>query len=292
MVRPYGIWIDALRSIVIPPALNIPPELGFLLPELAQPGKAPPDRSHLFDAVVQLLAQSASEAALIVILDDIQWIDEASSALLHYAIRLLSQKPVLFACTGRSRELEENAGISRVVQALRRERRLLTLELHPFDRQQTAELIRRQQAVNPLELSKEAVERVFIDSGGNPLYALEVARALSQDRSTNADNLEALIRDRLHQLDDMAREFLPWAAALGRSFKPTAVAHVADYPLPKLLMAIEQLEQQTIIRPSASVGDEMGYDFAHDIVRQAVYRQLSQPRRHLIHLQIAHQKIG
>jgi len=65
-----AIWIDALRSIVIPPALNIPPELGFLLPELAQPGKAPPDRSHLFDAVVQLLAQSASEAALIVILDD------------------------------------------------------------------------------------------------------------------------------------------------------------------------------------------------------------------------------
>ena len=81
MVRPYGIWIDALRSIVIPPALNIPPELGFLLPELAQPGKAPPDRSHLFDAVVQLLAQSASEAGLIVILDDIQWLDEASSTL-------------------------------------------------------------------------------------------------------------------------------------------------------------------------------------------------------------------
>ncbi|MEG4858936.1 BTAD domain-containing putative transcriptional regulator [Microcoleus sp. K1-B6] len=296
MVRPYGIWIDALRSIAMPSTGNIPPELGFLLPELAQPGKAPPDmpparlreRSHLFDAVVQLLAQSASEAALIVILDDIQWIDEASSALLHYAIRLLSHKPVLFACTGRSREVEENAGISRVVQALRRERRLLTLELHPFDRQQTAELIRRQQAVNPLELSPEAVERVFIDSGGNPLFALEVARALSQDRSTHADNLEALIRDRLHQLDDTAREFLPWAAALGRSFKPTAVAHVADYPLPKLLMAIEQLEQQTIIRPSASLGDEMGYDFAHDIVRQTVYRQLSQPRRHLIHLQIAH----
>ncbi|MEG4208395.1 hypothetical protein QUA20_31540 [Microcoleus sp. Pol7_A1] len=228
------------------------------------------------------------EAALIVILDDIHWIDEASSALLHYAIRLLSHKPILFACTGRSRELEENAGISRVVQALRRERRLLTLELHPLDRQQTAELIRSVPTLDRTNLSLEVVNRVFIESGGNPLFALEVARALGQDHSTHGHDLEALIADRLQQLDRAAREFLPWAAALGRSFKPTAVAHVADYPLPKLLAAIEQLEQQTIIRPSASVGDEMGYDFAHDIVPQAVYRQLSQPRRHLIHLQIAH----
>jgi DNA-binding SARP family transcriptional activator len=296
IMRPYGIWIDALRSLPMPPSVNIGPELGFLLPELAQPGKAPPDmpparwgdRSHLFDAVVQLLAQLAGQAPLIAILDDIQWMDEASSALLHYAIRLLSHQPVLFACTGRSGELEENPGISRVVQALRREKRLLSLELHPFDRLQTAELIRKQQAVNGLKLSAEQVDRVFIDSGGNALFALEVARALSQDPSTRADNLEALIRDRLHQLDDVAREFLPWAAALGRSFQPTAVAHVADYPLPKLLMAIEQLEQQSIIRPSTSLGEEMGYDFAHDIVRQAVYSQLSQPRRHLIHLQIAH----
>lgn len=288
IMRPYGIWIDALRSLPMPPGVNIPSELGFLLPELAQPGKAPPDRSHLFDAVVQLLAQFAGQAPLIAILDDIQWLDEASSALLHYAIRLLSHQPVLFACTGRSGELEDNAGAQQVVKALRRERRLLTLELHPFDRAQTAELIRSQQAVKGLELSAEKVDRVFVDSGGNPLFALEVARALSQDRSTHGDNLEALIRDRLQQLDDVAIEFLPWAAALGRSFQPTAVAHVADYPLPKLLMAIEQLEQQTIIRPSTSLGEEMGYDFAHDIVRQAVYSQLSQPRRHLIHLQIAH----
>jgi predicted ATPase len=65
------------------------------------------------------------------------------------------------------------------------------------------------------------------------------------------------------------------------------VAQVADYPLPQLLMAIDQLERHAVIRPSTSVGNEMGYDFAHDIVRQAVYRQLSEPRRRLLHYQIA-----
>ncbi|HEY9657488.1 MAG TPA: hypothetical protein V6C65_03425, partial [Allocoleopsis sp.] len=71
------------------------------------------------------------------------------------------------------------------------------------------------------------------------------------------------------------------------SFKPTTVAQVVDFPLSQLLAAIEQLEQQAIIRPSTSTGNEIGYDFAHDIVRQVVYRQISEPRRQLVHLQIA-----
>ena len=288
MVRPYGIWADALRSKVIPQSCSIPAEIGFLLPERGKPSKTPPDRSHLFDTVVQLLGDWINQAPLVVILDDIQWLDEASSALLHYAVRLLNHLPVRFACTARSGELAENPAISRVVQALRRERQLQILELSSLNRGQTAELIRSAPAISVSSLSLELVDRVFNDSGGNPLFVMEIVRALSQERGADSDNLEALIGDRLQRLDDSARELLPWAAALGRSFQPTMLAQVSDYTLPQLLTAIEQLEQQTIIRPSFADVEEVGYDFAHDIVRQVVYRQLSQPRRQLVHLQIAH----
>lgn len=286
MVRPYGIWIDALRSVLLPN--TVPAELGFLLPEIGQPAKAPPDRSHLFDAVVQLMADWAAQTPLVVILDDIQWMDEASSALLHYASRLLGHLPVKFACTARSGELSKNAAISHVLQSLRREQRLKTIELQSFDRGKTAELIHTVNVDHSFDLSLELIDRVFRDSGGNPLFVLEIARALSQSRSQQADTLEALIRDRLEQLDDEARDLLPWASALGRSFKPAMVAQVADYPLTQLLSAIAQLEQQHIICPSTTVGNEMGYDFAHDVVRQVVYEQMSEPRRQLVHLQIAH----
>jgi DNA-binding SARP family transcriptional activator/Cdc6-like AAA superfamily ATPase len=292
MVRPYGIWTDALRSFGIgqkrSPMVPIPPELGVLLPELGTSGQEIPDRSHLFDAVVQLFAEQANHAPFVVVLDDIQWLDEASSALLHYAVRLLSHLPIKFACTARIGELEKNAAIERMLQALRREQQLRILELQPFDRGQTADLIRSIQAMNSSDLSLELVDQVFSDSGGNALFALEIARALSHDRAAHGDNLEALIRDRLQRLDPSARELLPWAAALGQSFKPTTVAQVTDYALPQLLTAIEQLEQQTIIRPSISANNEPRYDFVHDIVRQTVYRQLSEPRRQLVHLQIAH----
>jgi DNA-binding SARP family transcriptional activator len=285
MVRPYGIWIDALRSVQLPK--TVPTELGFLLPEIGQPLKSPPDRSHLFDAVVQLMTDWATQSPLIVMLDDIQWMDEASSALLHYASRLLSHLPIKFACTARSGELSKNVAISQILQPLRREKRLKTIELQSLDRGTTAELIRITNTNHAFDLSLELVDQIFSDSGGNPLFVLEIARALSQNQSHHADNLEALIRDRLDQLDDEARGLLPWAAALGHSFKPAMVAQVADYPMMQLMSAIAQLEQQSIIRPSTMVGNEMGYDFAHDVVRQVVYQQISNPCRHLIHLQIA-----
>lgn len=293
MVRPYGIWVDALRSGMIPPLVEVPKELGFLLPEVGQ-AVAPPDRGHLFDAVVRLLSDWAQHHSLLIILDDIHWIDDASSALLNYAVRLLGHLPIQFACTGRSCELEENKAIVCVLEALRREQRLQTLPIQPFDRAQTVEFLRRLPAAQSTQLSIELADRVFVDSGGNPLFALEVARALLQDESSHASTIEALIHDRLQHLDDAAKEFLPWAAALGRSFQPTTVAQIANYPLPKLLTAIEQLEQQHIIRPSTAIGNsakqaEFAYDFAHDIVRQVVYRRLSEPRRRLVHLQIAHQ---
>jgi DNA-binding SARP family transcriptional activator len=290
MVRPYGIWIDALRSVALPKKL--PSALGFLLPEMEQPAQALPDRSHLFDAVVQLLSDWATQAPLLILLDDIQWIDEASSALLHYASRLLSQFPVKFACTARSGELSVNTAISQVLQALRREQRLKTIELAPFDRGDISELMQTVNRSHAFDLSVELVDQVFTDSGGNPLFVLEIARALSQHLSQLPThpmaNLGELIGDRLQQLDNSTRDLLPWAAALGRSFKPTVVAQVADYPLTQLLTAIAQLEQHNIIRPGRTVGNEMGYDFVHDIVRQVVYQQISEPRRHLVHLQIAH----
>lgn len=286
MMRPYGIWIDALRSSNIVSRANLPADLGVLLPELGKPAQTLSDPSHLFDAVVRSLLQWADQSPLLLLFDDIQWMDDASSALLHYVIRVLRHYPLQIACTARSGELAGNAAIADVLKALRREQRLHTLDLAPLNQAQTRELLCRSGTVELSELSPSWVNRVFTDSGGNPLFALELAR--SRDYPVgDVSTLAALIGDRLQQLDDHARGILPWAAAMGRSFDPATVAQVADYPITQLLAAIEALEQQSIICPksSRSLGD--GYVFTHDIVRQVVYDQLSGPRRQLMHQQIA-----
>ncbi|MEM8716218.1 MAG: BTAD domain-containing putative transcriptional regulator, partial [Cyanobacteria bacterium P01_G01_bin.4] len=286
MMRPYGMWIDALRSSDMISTQNLPDELGFLLPELGQPSQALPDPSRLFDAVVRSLLQWADQSPLLLLFDDIQWMDDASAALLHYLIRLLRHHPVQIACTARSGELEMNTSVINVLAALRREQRLHSLELSPLDREQTRDLLRSTGSLPLSELSLSRVNQFFVDSGGNPLFALELARSRGY-QSGDSSNLESLIGDRLQHLDDNTRGILPWAAAMGRNFSPAMVAQVADMPIAQFLNAIEQLEQQSIIYPNASRQLGGSYDFTHDIVRQVVYRQLSAPRRQLIHRQIA-----
>ena len=280
MVRPYGVWIDAFRSIASNQAAS-PAKLGALLPDLSTASNEFKDRSQLFDAAVQFLSQLAAKSKRVaIILDDIQWLDEASTALLHYCVRLVSDASVLWACAARNKELDDNLPACKWVQTLRREKRLQAIALSPLNQTQTAQLIR--------SVSTDIdSDRIFADSGGNPLFALEIARATSHEEIQHSDDLEALIQNRLQQLDDTARELIPWAAALGRCFSPTVVAQLADCSLNKLLVAMEQLEQHSIIRPGGVLYGEVGYDFAHDIVRQVAYNQLTEPRRRLMHRQIA-----
>lgn len=279
-LRPYGAWIDAFRGLMPDSISGLPSELSSLLPEMAHPPKPLDDRGRLFDAVISFLTQLTDSVPLIVVIfDDIQWLDEASISLLHYGIRLLRSYPIRFACSARSQEIQHHPAAVTLMQTLRREHRLQELILPPLERAAIRALIRT------VDGSIDG-DRIYSDSGGNPLFALEAVRAFHHQGRVNLSNLQALIADRLKTLEDTAQMLLPWAAALGRQFEPMLLAEVSDCPLHRLLTALEQLEAAGIIRPGAAkTGDY--YDFAHDLVRQVVYQTVSAPRQRLMHWQIA-----
>ena len=110
-----------------------------------------------------------------------------------------------------------------------------------------------------------------------------MARAHEAGEAGVAQALRVLIGERLDRLDDKARSLLPYAAAMGRSFDPQILARVLDMPLADLFSALGDLERRGIFRASAPGS----YDFSHDLIRQAAYHQLSEPRRRLVHLQLA-----
>jgi predicted ATPase len=104
--RPYGIWIEALRPLLaesIAPSLRA--RLAPLLPADSGADGASLNREGLFETVGQLLSQAAGTAPVAVLLDDIQWIDEVSAALLHYIARSPGSGRMLLACAARAGEL-------------------------------------------------------------------------------------------------------------------------------------------------------------------------------------------
>jgi tetratricopeptide (TPR) repeat protein len=218
----------------------------------------------------------ARSGPLVLLVDDLQWLDEASAGLLHYVARVTSGQRVAIACATREGELDDNPAALRFVRALRRDGRLTVLPLAPLGERDTAALV--WSAVGP---SVDGA-RVFRESGGNPLFAIEVARALAGGAHDGPQALEALLEERLARLGARAREIVVWAAALGREFDPEILAAVAGESLAQTAGAVGELERDGLVSGSGA-----RTTFTHDLVRQAAYRQLSGARRRLVHLTIA-----
>ena len=248
MIRPYGVWVDALRT------------QGHELPQET-------DRTRLFDAIVARLGDAA-----LVTLDDLQWMDEGSAALLHYVAR--SPRAPRLVCAARAGEIDDNPHVSRVVRELARERRLTRVPLGPLSPEDTVTLVR--------SVFRGADEdRVIAGSGGNPLFAIELSRAVAE--GAPPASLSTLIAARLEQIEDTARELVSWAAVMGRQFDVDVLGRATGMPAGEMLSALERLERGAVIRAS---GDRT-YDFAHDLVRDVAYQGISGPRRALAHGQIA-----
>jgi DNA-binding SARP family transcriptional activator/tetratricopeptide (TPR) repeat protein len=275
-LRPYGAWLDALRGAPLGELSELQrSELAPLLPELGPPPPAT-DQGRLFDAVARVLEALCGRGPLALLFDDVQWLDEASASLLQVAARALDAAPAVVACAARPGELIDNPAALRAARLLSRAERATRVELEPLTRAEVRDLLGRvAPGADP--------EAAWGTSEGNPLFALEVARA-PRGEATGAASLDGLIADRLASVAGRARDLLPWAAALGRSFEARRLADVSGLPPAELLSALEELERRGILRPAG----EGGWDFAHDLFRRAAYQALSAPRRRLLHREVAH----
>jgi DNA-binding SARP family transcriptional activator len=279
--RPFGPWIDALRQL--PPGTvgsALGADLRTLLPELARADGAPQSRDRLFGAVVELLSERAASAPPVVLaLDDVHWLDSASAELLHYVSRMCRHRPLLVALTARAGELHDNESMKRTLRSLRETGILVEVALAPLGYEETRELLR-------VAAPGVDAETVFAESGGNPLFALEVARVLPEREGPLPGSLTELIRRRVERLPSEAGDVLRWAAVLGHSFDVGRLGELTVLDLDRLLLALELLERHALLRTQGSATPG-AYEFTHEVIRRAVYSDLSQPRRRLMHLRVA-----
>ncbi|WP_246530263.1 ATP-binding protein [Paraburkholderia podalyriae] len=286
VIRPYGIWIDALRDVAMDALEPLDQHLApFIRPATVGTPQIQRDegsRERFFNAVVTLLGRLCVDHRLAFVLDDLQWLDKSSGALLHFVRRRLDPElPVVFAAGARPAEMEDNRFARVLLQSLARDGRLTRVPLQPLSANEVGALIRAAG-------SDIRVEQALRDSGGNPLYVLELTRAKQMDREASTCTVDTLMADRLAPLDAPTRDLLSFAASIGHAFAPEQLAQLLDRPLPDILSSIVELQRRGILAEATSTE----FDFAHDLVRQTVYRTLSQPHRRAIHHQIARQLLA
>jgi DNA-binding CsgD family transcriptional regulator len=247
--------------------------LGIALLRVA-PSSEPLDPRTLATAIRSLLVGLSAEGPLLVAIDDVQWLDTTSAAVLAFALRRLATMRLgwLF-----SRRIPEPARLAADALVPRE-----SLTQHTIGPLTLAALHHLLKDHFDQPLSRPSLVRVHEASGGNPLFALEIAREVGAVAPLDAgahlrvpESLREYIASRIPTLPTNAREALVAAAALSH---PTA-----------------ELVERVSSTAGLAAAEEMGLvriehgrvAFAHPLYASAVYESTSRRRRQELHRRLA-----
>jgi len=165
-------------------------------------------------AVRNVLEIFAGDGPIVLAIDDVQWLDPSSSGALAFALRRIREHSVLVLLARRVGAGAEESELEDAIGAERVERlRLGQLSLGAIHRLLQARL--------GAPLPRPLVVRIHETSGGNPFYAIELARALGTDVDPTQplavpETLEGLLRARFDGLPEATRKALAFVSALGK----------------------------------------------------------------------------
>ena len=281
---PIVAWLRALT----PPTLDDVwmAELARLLPELA---RAHPEwrvapltqewqRQRLFEAIARALLARAQP--LLLFLDDLQWCDRDTVACLRYLLRFDPQARLLIVGTCRADEIDAAHPVTTLFLALRQSAQLTEIELCPLDEPETISL-----AANVLgrEIEAALATQVYRETEGNPLFVVEMVRALPMGARALPPRVQAAIAARLAQLAPSTRALANVAATIGRDFEFDVLASASGADEDTLVRGLDELWRRRIVREHGAAA----YDFSHAKLREVICGSLSATRQRVLHRRVA-----
>ena len=290
-VAPLATWQELVpqlaRAVPMPPAqAGWPAELGRLAPDIATRlgGDEPPpvsspelERLRLFDAVLRLVEWAAAGRPVLLVAEDVHRADPASMQLCAHIGRRLAARPVLFVLTRRDKPDRPDAD-ALLADLAGRGVEVAELELGPLSEAELAAVAR-----SVADLTDRAVEQVIRAADGNPLLAVESARALAAGRASPPQNLRASVRAATGALARPARDLAEVLAAAGRALSAAELAALYLNLAPADRDAAEAavLDTGLVFR----VGG--GLRFRHALLAEAVRSDLGEQGRRYEQLALA-----
>ncbi|MFF4601115.1 ATP-binding protein [Amycolatopsis sp. NPDC001319] len=227
-------------------------------------------RHRFFEGLARALTGAGRPTLLV--LDNAQWCDQETLAFLLFCLGLEPRAPLLLAATQRSDP--GDGTLAGWTERLRATGRLSEVDLSPLDLDDTARLA---ESVSGLLPSGDELTLLHAATGGFPLSVVEALRS-----GGPPGDLDAVLTERLRQPTPDAREIAGLAAAVGRDFSLDLLTEASDLDAEAVVRAVDELWRLRILREFRD-----GYDFSHDLLRDAAYRQVTRARRWLLHRRLA-----
>ncbi len=297
---------DALTAIG-PEALRelsrIVPDVAARRPSVTMAVRAETDvdRFILMNAIVKTLSVAAANAAVVLVVDDAHWADQASLQMLRHLVQTADDIRLAVLVTYRNTDLDDAHPMRALLGDLHREPTVVEVELAGLSTSEIIELLRarfmsEESAGTGGELHALA-EEVRTNTNGNPFFAGEIIRQLSDTHASGfqggaiglrdlPDSVAHVVEQRVSRHGETARQLLTIAAVCGSTFDAGMVARLAELSEDQTLDLLEEMQHAHLVVETSTVER---FQFAHGLVRQVLYDGLSNTRRARLHRRVATQ---
>lgn len=250
------------------PLHPVPAELKVPTGTDSETGEA--QRQAIFDAVVSHLAQAASSAPIILVVEDVHWIDPTTADLLETFHHKLAGLAVLVIVSGRPGEV-----MDRMADGMGGAR----LELGALDDAEAQELVTAMTG----DRVRDAMRRDIIDrAGGLPLFLEELTRVVAEGGTSKVPvSLQESLLARLDGLGP-AKRVAQLASVIGRSFTRADLTALSDATDTALGVALDSLLVAGLLVETGGT-----YAFRHALMHEVAYETLLRSTRRRIHGEIA-----
>jgi class 3 adenylate cyclase len=235
-------------------------------------------RDEAFAAWRRFFEGVAENGPLVLIVEDLQWADDTLLDFVDHLVDWAADVPLLVVATARPELLVRRPSwgggkANAVIQSLA-----------PLSDGETAALAHAilGRALLPADVQRSLVE----NAGGNPLYAEEFARMLTERAGGAAaaalpDTVQGIIAARLDVLDPAEKDLLQNAAVLGKVFWVAALEALTGEEPSRLERRLHELERREMLRRDRQsvVAGERQFAFRHLLVRDVAYGQVPRARR-------------
>jgi DNA-binding CsgD family transcriptional regulator len=235
-------------------------------------------RFEAFEALADDLRAAAEAQGLLLVLDDLQWADAASLALLVHLARGIGRSRLMIVATYRDTETTGRSALSSALPTLASEPSLSRIRLVGLTQ---AEVERQLSLVTGTSVPRELAMLVSRRTGGNPFFVAELGRLAGSAGRALPEAVLDTVRARLARLSGPCRQLIATAAVLGSELEPATLAEVAERPVAHVLADLDEAAV------AGMVTDTDGWRFGHDLIRESARLDLPTAARLTAHARLA-----
>lgn len=277
---------DLLDEVPLSSHKRLPPPQRHALETsllLIEPGDAKADQRAVSVAVLSVIRSLAAKKPILIAIDDVQWLDASSARVLAFVLRRLSEGPIGLLMTRRSDEdtgaklpleLDDSDGLGGVTEQL---------SLGPLSLGAIRRLLTQRTGYR---VPRAVLNQLYRATGGNPLFALELARGGLEASSAAPvqpipvpEPLRALVTERLVALPEATQATLLIAAALAE-------------PTVELVRAAGGGSLSEAIESGAVELEGERIRFTHSLLASVLYAEAPPDRRLDLHKRLATIALG